>query len=130
MLTSPPVQFSLREINFGDCLLKTNGAYHIAEALEENHLELKILDLSFNEIGPDGGIVLAKALLNKPNLTRVNLDGNHVSRNHLTCFFFLNVELISLFIWGAGNPTNLFSSALRVVNVLRKPCNVVLIQML
>ncbi|XP_065357728.1 ran GTPase-activating protein [Calliphora vicina] len=66
----------LREINFGDCLLKTNGAYHFAEALEENHRELEILDLGFNEIGPDGGLVLVTALQNKPNLKKVNLDGN------------------------------------------------------
>lgn len=69
----------MREINFGDCLLKTNGAYHFAEALEENHHELEILDLGFNEIGPDGGLVLVTALQNKPNLKKVNLDGNQVS---------------------------------------------------
>ncbi|XP_073823418.1 ran GTPase activating protein [Musca autumnalis] len=66
----------LREINFGDCLLKTNGAYHFAEALEENHRELEVVDLGFNEIGPDGGLVLATAMQNKPNLQRLNLDGN------------------------------------------------------
>ncbi|XP_075150152.1 ran GTPase activating protein [Haematobia irritans] len=66
----------LREINFGDCLLKTNGAYHFAEALEESHFELENVDLSFNEIGPDGGLVLATAMQNKTNLQRFNLDGN------------------------------------------------------
>ncbi|XP_061390248.1 ran GTPase-activating protein [Musca vetustissima] len=66
----------LKEINFGDCLLKTNGAYHFAEALQENHRELEVVDLGFNEIGPDGGLVLATAMENKPNLQRLNLDGN------------------------------------------------------
>lgn len=60
-------------------MLKTNGAYHFAEALEENHRELEVVDLGFNEIGPDGGLVLVTALQNKPNLKRVNLDGNQVS---------------------------------------------------
>lgn len=73
----------MREINFGDCLLKTNGAYHFAEALEENHRELEIVDLGFNEIGPDGGLVLVSALQNKPNLKRLNLDGNQVCKKIL-----------------------------------------------
>lgn len=66
-------------------MLKTNGAYHFAEALEENHRELEVVDLGFNEIGPDGGLVLVTALQNKPNLKRVNLDGNQVS---LERFYF------------------------------------------
>lgn len=80
------LKISLRVINFGDCLLKTNGAYHLAEALEENHRNLDAVDFSFNEIGADGGIVLVTALQNKPNLKKVNVDGNQVSS--LQPFFF------------------------------------------
>lgn len=72
-------QHRLQDINFGDCLLKTHGAYHFAEALSENHHQLEVVDLSFNEIGADGGVVLAEALQNKKNLNRLNLDGNQVS---------------------------------------------------
>lgn len=85
--------FSLREINFGDCLLKTNGAYHFAEALEENHTELEVVDLGFNEIGPDGGLVLATAMQNKPNLQKLFLDGNQVGRQYPTNSFSQNYYL-------------------------------------
>ncbi|XP_067625568.1 ran GTPase-activating protein [Eurosta solidaginis] len=67
---------SLQEINIAYCLLKTHGAYHFAEALSEKHLQLEIVDLGGNEIGANGGIVLAEALQNKPNLKKLNLDGN------------------------------------------------------
>ncbi|KAL9875472.1 ran GTPase-activating protein [Glossina fuscipes] len=83
----------LREINFGDCLLKTNGAYNFADALEENHHELEIVNLGFNEIGVDGGLVLITALKNKPKLRKLILDGNQFGRtgceaikNALRCF--------------------------------------------
>ncbi|XP_054745002.1 ran GTPase-activating protein [Anastrepha obliqua] len=66
----------LQEINFGDCLLKNHGAYHFAEALAENHSQLEVVDLGFNEIGANGGVVLVEALQNKPNLKTLNLDGN------------------------------------------------------
>lgn len=66
----------MREINFGDCLLKTDGAYHFAEALEQNHEQLELLDLGFNEINYDGGLVLVTAVQHKPKLRVFNLDGN------------------------------------------------------
>uniref|UniRef100_A0A1A9X068 Ran-GTPase activating protein 1 C-terminal domain-containing protein n=1 Tax=Glossina brevipalpis TaxID=37001 RepID=A0A1A9X068_9MUSC len=66
----------LREINFGDCLLKTSGAYNFAEALEENHHDLEVVNLGFNDIGSDGGVVLVTALKDKPKLRTLILDGN------------------------------------------------------
>ncbi|XP_037927435.1 ran GTPase-activating protein-like [Teleopsis dalmanni] len=66
----------IREINFGDCLVKTDGAYLFADALADDHKNLEVLDLSFNEINGEGGICLANAMLNKPNLKTFNLDGN------------------------------------------------------
>ncbi|XP_036321813.1 ran GTPase-activating protein [Rhagoletis pomonella] len=91
----------LQEINFGDCLLKTHGAYHFAESLTENHLLLEVVDLGFNEIGADGGVVLAEALQNKPNLKRINLDGNQ--------FGYEGRERIIEIIESSANPNALES---------------------
>ncbi|XP_051858797.1 ran GTPase-activating protein [Drosophila nasuta] len=70
----------LREINFGDCLLKTDGAYMFAEALERNHVNLEVLDLSYNEINDDAGLMIITAIQNKPNLKKLYLDGNTFGR--------------------------------------------------
>nr|AKC00915.1 Ran GTPase activating protein [Drosophila melanogaster] len=66
----------LREMSFGDCLIKTNGAYHFGEALERGNERLEVIDLGFNEINSDGGLVLVNAMGNKPKLRILNLDGN------------------------------------------------------
>lgn len=68
----------IEQINLGDCLLKTRGACILADALYEEHTNLQILELGFNEIGADGGMQIAYAMHNK-NLTKLDLDGNHVS---------------------------------------------------
>lgn len=47
-----------------------------AEALEEAHSDLEVLDLGFNEINYDGGLTLIAAIQNKPKLRVLNLDGN------------------------------------------------------
>uniref|UniRef100_A0A0A1X3E5 Ran GTPase-activating protein n=1 Tax=Zeugodacus cucurbitae TaxID=28588 RepID=A0A0A1X3E5_ZEUCU len=91
----------LQDINFGDCLLKTHGAYHFAEALSENHHQLEVVDLGFNEIGADGGVVLAEALQNKKNLKRLNLDGNQ--------FGYEGRERIREIIGSSANPNALES---------------------
>lgn len=72
------ISSSLREINFGDCLLRTSGALHFSNALKNNHLKLEVLDLSFNEIELEGGLPLVAAMCNKPNLKHLNLNGNNV----------------------------------------------------
>lgn len=66
----------LEYINFGDCLLKTAGAVHIGEALQDGHLLLETLNLGFNEIGPNGGLLIASAMSNKDHLQSLNLNGN------------------------------------------------------
>ncbi|XP_033170216.1 ran GTPase-activating protein [Drosophila mauritiana] len=66
----------LREMSFGDCLIQTNGAYHLGEALERGNEQLEVIDLGFNEINSDGGLVLVNAIRNKPKLRILNLDGN------------------------------------------------------
>lgn len=71
--------YSLEEINFGDCLLKTRGAVILGEALHDEHLALEKLILDNNEIGPNGGLVIASAMHNKEQLSLLNLNGNQVS---------------------------------------------------
>lgn len=77
------VSFSLVEINFGDCLLKTKGAVLIGEALQDGHPLLKRVDLGFNEIGSNGGILIASAMSNKSELETLNLNGNQVKSYHI-----------------------------------------------
>ncbi|XP_037052320.1 ran GTPase-activating protein [Bradysia coprophila] len=66
----------LEDVNLGDCLLKTAGAIYIAEALQEGHQHLEVLNLGFNEIGPDGGLAIAASLENKLHIKDVQLNGN------------------------------------------------------
>lgn len=40
----------------------------------------QILNLGFNEIGPEGGLAIVAALDNKPNIKVVQLNGNQVSK--------------------------------------------------
>lgn len=66
----------LREINLGDCLLKTGGAVLLGDALQDGHSELEVLNLGFNEIGPNGGMSVAAAVQNKDRLRSLVLNGN------------------------------------------------------
>lgn len=70
--------YSLEEINFGDCLLKTRGAITLGEALQDEHLALETLILDNNEIGPNGGYAIVSAVHNKEQLQTLNLNGNQV----------------------------------------------------
>lgn len=67
---------SLKEINFGDCLLKTKGALLLAEGLKEGHKNLEVLILDSNEITSKGGLEVAKAMANKVKLKNLAMDGN------------------------------------------------------
>lgn len=80
-------RFSLEEINFGDCLLKTKGAIILGEALSDEHLALETLILDNNEIGPNGGFCIASAMYNKEQLQTLNLNGNQVRSQN--CRFFV-----------------------------------------
>lgn len=66
----------LRSLNLGDCLLKTKGAEHIADAIGRTHLQLEDVNFESNEIRTSGGVAIAKAVGNKPNLAKVLLDAN------------------------------------------------------
>lgn len=57
-------------------MIKTDGAYLFGEALEAKHEHLEVLDLGFNEINYDGGLMIITAIQNKPKLKSLNLDGN------------------------------------------------------
>ncbi|XP_045114674.1 ran GTPase-activating protein 1-like isoform X2 [Portunus trituberculatus] len=67
---------NLEVIDFGDCLLKTAGAKYIANAVIDIHTKLQELRMDSNEIGVNGGLAVANAMVNKDNLKVLNLDGN------------------------------------------------------
>lgn len=69
---------NLEHINFGDCLLRSGGAEVIGNALTEGHVKLKELVLSFNEVNKDAAVVVAEAMAEKPELLRLDLDGNQL----------------------------------------------------
>lgn len=75
----------LREINLGDCLLKSGGAVLLAEAMQDQHQQLEILNLGFNEIGPNGGIPLVAAMQNKEKLQQIVLNGNMFGQECRDC---------------------------------------------
>lgn len=67
---------NLKELNFGDCLLKTRGALFLADSLKQGNKNLEILILGFNDIGSKGGLELVKAMADKTKLKNLLLDGN------------------------------------------------------
>ena len=69
----------LKHLNLGDCLLGTEGGILIADAIEQGHEQLEHVDLVFNEMGDEAAYALIKALSNKKQLKRVELNGNEFS---------------------------------------------------
>lgn len=66
----------IKDVNFGDCLIKTPGAVYLSEILTEGHSDLEVLNLGFNEIGPEGAQSICLAVRNKSNLKSLILNGN------------------------------------------------------
>ncbi|XP_043110208.1 ran GTPase-activating protein 1b [Puntigrus tetrazona] len=66
----------LKVINFGDCLVRSEGAIAIAGALREGLPFLRELNLSFGEICEAAAVVVAKAVRDKANLEKLDLNGN------------------------------------------------------
>lgn len=66
----------IKDVNFGDCLIKTPGAVYLSEILTEGHSNLEILNLGFNEIGSEGAQSICLAVRNKENLKSLILNGN------------------------------------------------------
>lgn len=71
----------LRDINLGDCLLRTGGAVLLCDALQDGHTELEVLNLGFNEIGPNGGMAVVAAVQNKERLRSLVLNGNQFGQD-------------------------------------------------
>ncbi|XP_008436096.1 ran GTPase-activating protein 1b [Poecilia reticulata] len=67
---------NIQVINFGDCLVRSEGAIALAAVLTEGLPVLKELNLSFGEITAGAALVVAQAVMDKPHMEKVNLNGN------------------------------------------------------
>ncbi|XP_028990825.1 ran GTPase-activating protein 1b [Betta splendens] len=63
-------------INFGDCLVRSEGAIALAAALTEGLPILKELNLSYGEITEGAALMVAQAVMAKPHMEKVDLNGN------------------------------------------------------
>ncbi|KAK2885043.1 ran GTPase-activating protein 1b isoform X2 [Channa argus] len=63
-------------INFGDCLVRSEGAIALAAVLKEGLPILKELNVSFGEITEAAALVVAQAVMDKPHMEKVDLNGN------------------------------------------------------
>lgn len=70
---------NLTKLNLAENELKDEGTINISKALEEGHLQLKEVDMSTNSIGTAGARVLARAVVQKPVLKFLNINGNFIS---------------------------------------------------
>ncbi|KAG7474009.1 ran GTPase-activating protein 1-like [Solea senegalensis] len=67
---------NVQVINFGDCLVRSEGAIALAAVLREGLPVLKALNLSFGEITEAAALVVAQAVMDKPYMEKVDLNGN------------------------------------------------------
>ncbi|XP_070708346.1 ran GTPase-activating protein 1b [Pempheris klunzingeri] len=67
---------NVQVINFGDCLVRSEGAIAIAAVLREGLPILKELNLSFGEVTEAAALVVAQAVMDKPHMEKVDLNGN------------------------------------------------------
>ena len=70
---------SLEVINFGDCLVKTEGAKALAKSLRGAVNNLKELNLSFDEINKEGALAIVEALESKDCLEKLELNGGQIA---------------------------------------------------
>lgn len=68
---------NLEVINFGDCLVKTEGAKALAKSLRSSVNNLKELNLSFDEINKEGALAIVEALESKDSLKKLELNGGY-----------------------------------------------------
>ncbi|MEQ2165909.1 hypothetical protein GOODEAATRI_022031 [Goodea atripinnis] len=66
---------NVQVINFGDCLVRSEGAIALAAVLREGLPILRELNLSFGEITGGAALVVAQAAMDKPHMEKVNLNG-------------------------------------------------------
>ncbi|KAF3853276.1 hypothetical protein F7725_013964 [Dissostichus mawsoni] len=70
---------NVQVINFGDCLVRSEGAIALAAVLREGLPVLKEINLSFGEITEAAALVVAQAVRDKPDMEKVDLNGrDHV----------------------------------------------------
>ncbi|KAM7371119.1 hypothetical protein PAMP_010611 [Pampus punctatissimus] len=67
---------NVQVINFGDCLVRCEGAIALAAVLREGLPILKELNLSFGEITEAAALVVVQAVMDKPHMEKVDLNGN------------------------------------------------------
>uniref|UniRef100_A0A3Q1GED4 Ran GTPase activating protein 1b n=2 Tax=Acanthochromis polyacanthus TaxID=80966 RepID=A0A3Q1GED4_9TELE len=67
---------NVQVINFGDCLVRSEGAIALSAVLREGLPILKELNLSFGEITEVAALVVAQAVMDKPHMEKVDLNGN------------------------------------------------------
>ncbi|XP_028332011.1 ran GTPase-activating protein 1b isoform X2 [Gouania willdenowi] len=67
---------NIQVINFGDCLVRSEGAIALTAVLREGLPILKELNLSFGEITEAAALVVAQAVMDKPHMERLDLNGN------------------------------------------------------
>lgn len=67
---------NVQVINFGDCLVRSEGAIALAAVLREGLPILKELNLSFGEITEAAALVVTQAVMDKPHMEKVDLNGN------------------------------------------------------
>ena len=84
---------NLEVINFGDCLVKTEGAKALAGCLRSGLNNLKELNLSFDEINKEGALAIVEALSSKETLEKLELNGRFASYQYdrKTSFFCFDV---------------------------------------
>ncbi|KAG6382479.1 hypothetical protein SASPL_157850 [Salvia splendens] len=69
----------LTKLNLAENELKDEGAILIAKALEEGHGQLCEVDMNTNMIRRAGARCLALAVISKPSLKLLNINGNYIS---------------------------------------------------
>uniref|UniRef100_A0A3Q1HX72 Ran-GTPase activating protein 1 C-terminal domain-containing protein n=1 Tax=Anabas testudineus TaxID=64144 RepID=A0A3Q1HX72_ANATE len=74
-----PWHRNIQVINFGDCLVRSEGAIALAAVLTEGLPILKELNLSFGEITEAAALVVAQAVVDKPHMEKVDLNGRHAA---------------------------------------------------
>ncbi|KAL2506189.1 RAN GTPase-activating protein 1 [Abeliophyllum distichum] len=70
---------ALAKLNLSENELKDDGAIPISKALEEGHDQVTEIDMSQNSLRRAGARSLAQALVHKPELKLLNVNGNFIS---------------------------------------------------
>uniref|UniRef100_A0AAX7VUH2 Ran-GTPase activating protein 1 C-terminal domain-containing protein n=1 Tax=Astatotilapia calliptera TaxID=8154 RepID=A0AAX7VUH2_ASTCA len=74
-------ELRIQVINFGDCLVRPEGAKAIAVSVSEGLPILKELNLSYGEITEDAALVVAQAVKDKDQLEKLDLNGNCIGED-------------------------------------------------